>query len=101
MTEETSTEWMECMLHRKQRETKQQPSMPPGPAVPGCCSVSFHVPCDIHSIHSVILLSKDISKGQLLGKGLIYGTDFTDSTEERAGLLRPQSEGQAKPFGQG
>ena len=31
----------------------RQPSMLPGPAVPGCCLVSFHFLCDIHSIHSV------------------------------------------------
>ena len=30
------------MAHRKWSETKQQPSMLPGPAVPGCCLVSFH-----------------------------------------------------------
>ena len=44
---------MECMSLRKRRETKQQPSMLPCPAVPGCCLVSFHFLCDIHSIHSV------------------------------------------------
>ena len=30
------------MAHRKQKETKQQPSLLPGPAVPGCSLVSFH-----------------------------------------------------------
>ena len=30
------------MAHRKRKETKQQPSMLPGPAVPVCCLVSFH-----------------------------------------------------------
>ena len=30
------------MAHRKWKETKQQPSMLPGPAVPGCSLVSFH-----------------------------------------------------------
>ena len=30
------------MAHRKWRETKQQPSMLPGPAVPDCCLVSFY-----------------------------------------------------------
>ena len=30
------------MAHRKWKETKQQPRMMPGPAVPGCCLVSFH-----------------------------------------------------------
>ena len=44
---------MEWMWHRKWRETKQNPSMFPGPAVPGCCLVSFCFLCDIHSIHSV------------------------------------------------
>ena len=47
------TGWMEWMSHRKRRETKQQPSILPGPAVPGCCLVSFCILCDIHSIHSV------------------------------------------------
>ena len=31
------------MTHRKWKETKQQPSMLSGPAVPGCCLVSFHI----------------------------------------------------------
>ena len=30
------------MAHRKWKESKQQPSMLPGPAVPGCCYISFH-----------------------------------------------------------
>ena len=30
------------MAHRKWKEIKQQPSMLLGPAVPGCCLVSFH-----------------------------------------------------------
>ena len=39
-----TTEWI---LHRKRKETKQQPSMLPGPAVPGCCLASFHFQCYI------------------------------------------------------
>ena len=31
------------MSHRKWKETKQQPSMLLGAAVPGCCLVSFHI----------------------------------------------------------
>ena len=31
--------------HRKWKETKQQPSTLSGPAVPGCCLVSFHFLC--------------------------------------------------------
>ena len=45
---------MEWMSHRKRRETKQQPSILPDPAVPGCCFVAFRFPCDIHTIHSVV-----------------------------------------------
>ena len=30
------------MSHRKWNKTKQQPRMLPGPAVPGCCLISFH-----------------------------------------------------------
>ena len=47
------TGWIEWMSHRKQRETKQQPSMLPGPAVPGCCLGSFRFLCNIHSSHSI------------------------------------------------
>ena len=43
-----------------ERETKQQPSMLPGLAVPGCCLVSFHFLCDIHSIHPVNLCPMQI-----------------------------------------
>ena len=46
---------MGWISHRKRRETKQvkqQSSMMPGPAVPGCCLVSFCFLCDMHSIHS-------------------------------------------------
>ena len=47
----------ECMSNRKQRETKQQPSMLPCLAVLGCCLVSFHFLRDIHSIHPVHVAS--------------------------------------------
>ena len=33
---------VDSLPHRKWIETKQQPSMLPGPAVPGCCLVSSH-----------------------------------------------------------
>ena len=38
------------MAHRKWTEFKQQPSMLPGSAVPGCCLVSFHFLWAIHPI---------------------------------------------------
>ena len=62
---------MECMSHRKQRETKQQPSMLPGPAVPGCCFVSF---CFPHSIHSVLKLYN------LYGKKIAQFISFVPTT---------------------
>ena len=48
-----TTKWMEWMSHGKWRETKQHTSMLPGSAAPGCCLVSFHFLCNMHSIHSV------------------------------------------------
>ena len=37
-----STVRVDSLPHRKWKEFKQQPSMLPGPAVPGSCLVSFH-----------------------------------------------------------
>ena len=44
------------MSHRKWNETKQQPRMLPGPAVPGCCLISFHFLWAIHPIRPVLTL---------------------------------------------
>ena len=52
------------MPHRKWKETKQQRSMLPGPAVPCCCFVYFHFLWAIlwpHTVHT--LLTKNIVKG--------------------------------------
>ena len=65
------TGWMEWMSHRKRRETKQQPSMLPGLAVPGCCFVSF---CFPHSIHSVLKLYN------LYGKKIAQFISFVPTT---------------------
>ena len=46
---------MEWMAHRKWKEIKQQPSMLPGLAVPGCCLISFHFPWAIHPIRPGIV----------------------------------------------
>ena len=43
------------MAHRKWKETKQRPSMLPGPAVPGSCLVSFHILWAILSTSTVQL----------------------------------------------
>ena len=49
-----------------ERQTKQQPSMLPCPAVHGCCLVSFHFLFDILSIHSILrrvdLWAREISR---------------------------------------
>ena len=48
-----NTEWLLSIEHRKWRETKQQPIILPGPAVPGCCLVSLHFLCYILCSRSV------------------------------------------------
>ena len=42
------------MAHRKWKETKQQPNMLPGQAVPGSCLVSFHILWAILSTSTVL-----------------------------------------------
>ena len=49
---------MGWMLHRKWQGTKQLPSMLPGPAVPGCCLISFHFLWAIHPIRPVLVPGK-------------------------------------------
>ena len=44
---------MGWMVHRKRKESKQQPNMLPGSAVPGCCLISFHFLWAIHPIRPV------------------------------------------------
>ena len=51
------------MAHRKWKETKQQPSMLPGPAVPGCCLISFHFLWAIHPICPVQCFSSTLLQG--------------------------------------
>ena len=48
-----STEWMECMSQRKQKETTQQPDTAGPGNILGCCLVSLCFPCDIHPVHPV------------------------------------------------
>ena len=44
---------MGWMAHRKWKQIKLQPSMLPGPAVPGSCFASFHFRWAIHPIRPV------------------------------------------------
>ena len=50
------------MAHGKWKETKQQPSMLPGPAVTGCCLVYFHILWAILSTSTVLRQSKSSLK---------------------------------------
>ena len=43
---------------RKWKESKQHPSMLPGPGVPGCCLISFHFLWAIHPIRPVVQSSQ-------------------------------------------
>ena len=52
---ELCTGWMGWMAHRKWKESKQQPSMLPDPAVPGCFLISFHFLWAIHPIRPVLV----------------------------------------------
>ena len=53
-----STDWMDWMSHRKQKETKQQPGTAGPGNILGCFLVSLRFPCSIHSIHSVLMSAK-------------------------------------------
>ena len=50
------------IAHRKWIETKQQPSMLLGPAVPGSCVVSFHILWAILSTSTVLSWSKRLER---------------------------------------
>ena len=54
----TCTGRMGWMAHRKWKDNKQQPSMLPGPTVPGCYLLSFLRP--IHPIRPVIQLTPHV-----------------------------------------
>ena len=53
---------MGWMAHRKWKETKQQPSMLPGPEVPGCCLASFHFLWAILCPQAVHIVGVNISR---------------------------------------
>ena len=52
--EQLTTEWLEWMSHRKQKEAKQQPGTAGPGNIFGCSLVSLRFLCDIHSIQSLI-----------------------------------------------
>ena len=52
----TSTVRVDSLLRRQWEKIKQQPSMLPCPAVPGCCLVSFHFLWGKLSTRTVLLV---------------------------------------------
>ena len=67
-----STGRMGWMAHRKWEEIKQQPSMLPGPAVPGSCFASFHFRWAIHPIRPVVFeVSQDTINHPVKNKFLL------------------------------
>ena len=75
------------------KETKQQPSMLPGPPVPGCCLVSLHSLCYILCTRSVQqllclwalpFLSSRVAKQQLKRKRKLMGMGKSTALDERS-----------------
>ena len=64
------------MAHRKWNETKQQPSMLTGPAVPGCCLVSFHILWAILCPQAVMTHFTGASSGLFCYFFLSFGGNF-------------------------
>ena len=90
---------MECMSHRKRKETKQQPDTAGPGNILGCCLVSLRFLWDIHSIHPVENVEKhwvpEIRK--LPGKRtpfLLVGTKKDLRKEQDQALVRHE-EGRA------
>ena len=55
---------MGWMAHRKWKEIKEQPSILPGPAVPGSCLASFHFLWVIHPIRPVVFSSNILTRNR-------------------------------------
>ena len=65
LSKELNTGRMGWMAHRKWKKIKLQPSMLPGPAVPGSCLASFHFRWAIHPIRPVLYSTSEISNTDL------------------------------------
>ena len=79
------TEWMECMSHRKQKETKQHPGTAGPGNILGCCLVYLRFLYDIHSIYPVYA-------GDCGEPGPVsHFADIAHSFYQLSALLRPQN----------
>ena len=83
--EKNLIERLHRMLSRKWRETKQQPSLLPGPAVPGCCLVFLHFLCYVLCSPSICLKRID-SPFSCVGIGLAIVCFVPPSPEQSRGL---------------
>ena len=78
---------MGWMAHRKWKESKLQPSMLPGPAVPGSCLASFHFRWAIHPIRPVLFALWDYPIHVRRRKP--NGMEFIESIEETTDRINP------------
>ena len=80
-----TTEWMEWMSHRKQKETKQHPGTAGPGNILGCCLVYLRFLYDIHSIYPVYA-------GDCGEPGPVsHFADIAHSFYQLSALLRPQN----------
>ena len=73
------------MAHRKLKESKQLPSMLPGPAVLGCCLLSFHILWAILSTSTVYFSLK----GSMNSSSCLFlanGASFTQPRRDKYAL---------------
>ena len=74
---------MGWMTHRKWKEIKQQPSMLPGPAVPGSCLVSFHFRWAIHPIRPVQHFCYSCLQWQVTKRNILPAVKLPDTETDR------------------
>ena len=69
-----STVRVDSLPHRKWKQIKQQPSMLPGPAVPGCCWISLHFLWGKLSTRTVVFMELTFLLLYMLTWEWIYST---------------------------
>ena len=77
---------MKWMLHRKWKETKQQPGTAGPGNILGCCLVSLCFLCDIHSVHTLLLNTHAAHSNLLLRhdvvvSGVVVEEEWSDDDE--------------------
>ena len=86
------------MAHRIWKETKQQPGLLPGPAVPGCCLVSFQflwaILCPMLCQTTMVTRTRPVSTVSAIVKTklermLLYNFNFTVTVIRSSDSLSP------------